>query len=87
MLLERGEFLSFGYGMHSFLGHVDRGNRLTQKAVVEALQGRQVTQVSAGDSQSLVLLKCAEVLLFGRGQGERLAHGDQQGQLVSKVID
>ena len=64
VLLETGTALSFGVGHRCCLGHGDTEDQLAPK-VVEALWGKRVLQVSAGQSHVLVLLEGGSVLSFG----------------------
>ena len=59
--------MSFGYGDDGQLGHGDEERQHTPK-LIEALRGKKVLQISAGENHSLVLAEGgAEVLSFGSG--------------------
>ena len=55
--------------------------------VIEALRGVRVVAVAAGCGHSLVLTDGGTVLSFGQGEDGKLGHGDQEDQLVPKVIE
>ena len=86
VLLEDGKVVSFGNGGCGQLGHGNEEHQLAPKEI-EALRGRQVTQVSGGRHHSLVLLEDGEVLSFGDGEGGRLGHGDHEVQCTPKAIE
>ena len=54
--------------------------------MIAALQGKRAVQVSAGDDHSLALLERGEVYSFGYGNHGQLGHGDEQNQLLPKLI-
>ena len=85
VLTEDGRVLTFGKGQFGLLGHGDEQRQLVPK-VVDALQGVRVCQVAAGGSHSVVVAEDGRVLTFGWGSSGQLGHGDQQDQLVPKVV-
>ena len=66
VLLEGGGVVSVGHGGDGKLGHGDEQHRRTP-TLIEALRGKEVTQVSAGGRHSLVLLEGGGVMSFGGG--------------------
>ncbi len=85
-LTETRAVLSFGKGGHGHLGHGDKFDQLEPK-VIEALRDVRVVAIAAGDSHSMVLTDEGKVLSFGKGLIGELGHGDQEDQLVPKVIE
>ena len=79
---ETGTVLSFGWGGAGRLGHCDEESQLTPK-LIEALRGKRVAAVSAGQAHSLCALVDGRVFGWGRGTDERLGlqlEGDQRTQ-------
>ena len=85
VLTDEGSVLSFGDGREGQLGHGDGANQRVPK-VIEALRGVRVAAIAAGSDHSMVLTDEGEVLSFGWGRDGRLGHGDEERQLVPKVI-
>ena len=86
VLLEGGKVVTFGRGKFGRLGHGDTQGQLLPR-VVEALLGKEVLQVSAGLCHSMALLESGEVLTFGTGGSGQLGHGDEQAQLLPRVVE
>ena len=84
-LTDTGEVLSFGKGEDGQLGHGEEVNQLVPR-VIEALSGTRVVAIAAGGGHSMVLTGEGTVLSFGDGVSGRLGHGDEEDQLVPKVI-
>ena len=85
VLTDEGAVLSFGLGEDGQLGHGDEKDRL-KPTTIEALRGVRVVAAAAGGFHSMVLTDEGSVLSFGRGKCGLLGHGDQEQQLVPKVI-
>ena len=85
MVQDDGTVVSGGCGGDGRLGHGDEEDQLLPK-VIAALQGKRVVQISAGNGLSLVLMEDGEVFSFGFGCGGLLGHGDDEGQLLPKVV-
>ena len=87
VLTDEGEVLSFGAGGDGRLGHGNDGaqSRCAPK-VIETLRNVRVVAIAAGYKHSMVLTDEGEVLSFGDGHAGRLGHGDEENQLVPKVI-
>ena len=86
LLAKNGEVFSFGDGDYGILGHGDTDKQLLPK-LIEAMGGKKVVQVSAGQWHSLVLTESGEVYSFGDGSDGRLGHGDQEDQNLPKLIE
>ena len=86
LLTADGLMLTFGRGDSGMLGHGDQQPQFVPK-VVDALQGVGVCQLAAGPKHSMVRTEDGRVFTFGRGSFGKLGHGDQQDQLVPKVVD
>ena len=86
VLTDTGDVLSFGMGDAGQLGHGDKKNRLVPR-VIEALRCTRVAAIAAGIWHSMVLTDEGEVLSFGEGGCGCLGHGDNEDQLVPKVIE
>ena len=85
-LTEGGAVLSCGFGWDGRLGHGDKETQLVPK-LVAALDGRCVVQVAAGSScHSLFLAEGGTVLSCGDGWCGQLGHGDEENQLVPKLV-
>ena len=78
--------LSFGEESKGQLGHGNLKGRRVPK-VIEALSDRRVVAIAAGGAHSMVLTDAGEVLSFGEGKHGQLGHGDEEDQLVPKVIE
>ena len=89
VLTDEGKVLSFGWGGHGPLGHGDVAHQLVPK-VIEALRGRRVVAIAAGDCHSMVLTDEGSVLSFGAGVYGNLGHAHEPhyevNQFVPKVI-
>jgi len=81
-----GALWSWGDGAFGELGHGDEQNQLQPKKI-EALSGRRVVAVSAGDSHSLALSADGALWSWGDGNFGKLGHGDWQRQLLPKKIE
>ena len=77
---------SWGWGTSGQLGHGDGQSQLQPKKI-EALAGRRVIAVSAGDLHSLAITADGSVWSWGWGGQGRLGHGDQQEQLRPKKVE
>ena len=86
VLTDEGEVLSFGSGWHGRLGHGDWEDQLVPKAI-EALRGRRLVAIAAGDGHSMVLTDKGVVLSFGRGHYGQLGHGEQNDLHRPTVIE
>ena len=86
VLTDEGKVLSFGGGGCGQLGHGGERDRYVPK-VIEALRGTRVVAIAAGSYQSMVLTDEGAVLSFGDGWSGQLGHGDEERQLVPKVIE
>ena len=83
---EGGQVWTFGDGRHGQLGHGDKETQLVPK-VVEGLAGVRVCQVSAGVFHSMAVTEGGQVWTFGHGEDGQLGHGDQEHQLVPKLVE
>ena len=81
-----GAVWSWGLGDFGRLGHGGYQNQLLLKEV-EALAGRHVVAVSAGETHSLALTADGSVWSWGYGSRGMLGHGDQQDQLLPKKVE
>ena len=62
------------------IGHGDTENQTLPK-LIEAMRGKRVVQVSAGNMHSLVLTESGEVYLFRVWNYGQLGHGDKRTRL------
>eukprot|EP00947_MAST-08B_sp_MAST-8B-sp1_P001050 g1050.t1 len=85
-LTEDGKAYSCGSGWYGILGH---GNTVDQHVskLIEALSGVRVCAVSAGDEHSLFLTEDGKAYSCGAGYCGKLGHGDEEHQLVPKLIE
>jgi len=82
-----GGVWSWGSGGFGRLGHGDEQNQLLPKKV-EALAGRRVVAVSAGESHSLALIADGAVFTWGEGKDGCLGHGeDLSDQRLPKKVE
>ena len=81
-----GAVWSWGRGGFGQLGHGDQQSQLLPKKV-EALAGRRVIAVSAGEYHSLALTADGAVWSWGRGHAGVLGHGDEQQQWQPKKVE
>ena len=70
---ESGHVYTFGSN-GVCLGHGDRENR-SSPTLVQALEGRYITQVQCGFNRTMVLTSSGYVLTWGCGRGGQLGHG------------
>ena len=75
VLLEGGLVMSFGHGFRCRLGHSSEFDQWTPK-VIESLRGKQVLEVAAGDSHSLVRLQGTRVERYGDLGHMDVGHGE-----------
>ena len=68
------------------MGHGDQQKQLLPKKI-EAFADRRVVAVSAGPMHSFALTADGAVWSWGMGGLGQLGHGDEEKQLVPKVID
>jgi len=81
-----GAVWSWGGGGSGKLGHGDRQDQPLPKKI-EALVGRRVVAVSAGDDHSLALTADGAVWSWGDGDWGRLGHGDPAHQWQPKKVE
>jgi hypothetical protein len=76
---EEGELFTFGYGNTGKLGHGGEERELVQR-LVEALTGKKVIGVEAGDWHTIVWTDEGELFTFGCGGHGRLGHGGEEDE-------
>ena len=81
-----GAVWSWGNGIFGKLGHGDQQDQLLPKKI-EAVAGRRVVAVSAGNMHNLALTADGSVWSWGLGGHGQLGHGDTQGQLLPKKVE
>ena len=82
-----GAAWSWGWGAYGELGHGNQQAQLLPKKV-EALAGRRVVAVSAGESHSLALIADGAVFTWGKGKDGCLGHGeDLSDQRLPKKVE
>lgn len=77
-----GRLFSFGCGEDGQLGLGDENNQLLPVHVGGALADEVVVTVAAGAVHSLAVTSHGALFSFGRGEGGRLGHGDEDERLV-----
>jgi len=83
---EDGELYTFGCGEDGRLGHgVGEDEWLPRK--VQAMVGKHVVSVSAGNNHTLVCTKEGEVYSFGSGKYGRLGHNNRDGLLTPMRVE
>jgi len=83
---DAGELFTFGYGEDGMMGHGGTGDELVPR-LVEALAGKAVVGVSAGDEHAAVWTDEGELFTFGFGSDGRLGHGGGQDELVPRLVE
>jgi alpha-tubulin suppressor-like RCC1 family protein len=79
-----GELLTFGAGEDGQLGRGQKEDNGVPRVIT--LQGMKVIAVAAGMSHSMVITDLGKLLTFGSGEFGRLGHGDEETQLVPRVV-
>ena len=87
VLLESGGVMAFGCTDQGRLGFDHKGGMWTRPKLIEALRGKKVLQVSAGDNHSLVLLEGGGVMAFGDGKGWQLGDENGANQPLPELIE
>eukprot|EP00501_MAST-03F_sp_TOSAG23-6_P001652 GSMAST32.ASY1.ANO1.1720.1 assembled CDS len=85
LLSTTGDVFSFGDGFTGQLGHGDTDDR-EEPTVIQNIEGRKATQVSAGTVHSVVLFDNGTVFSFGQGKSGRLGTGDENTRLSPTFI-
>uniref|UniRef100_A0A7S1FVS7 BTB domain-containing protein n=1 Tax=Corethron hystrix TaxID=216773 RepID=A0A7S1FVS7_9STRA len=83
---EEGRVYTWGGGEHGQLGHGDKVNKL-RPALVTALQGTTIRQITCGWSHSVALTSCGKVYTWGNGDHGKLGHGSKKKMSVPKLIE
>ena len=78
VLTDDGDVFTFGWGGHGQLGHGDLDREYTPRRV-EALKGKHVVQVAAGEHHTVALTKDGDVFTFGSAEDGMLGHGLEEG--------
>lgn len=76
---------SWGEGEDGKLGH---GNRITLEAprLIESLAGERVISIACGSAHSACVTARGHLYTWGLGEYGRLGHGDDNIQLVPKMV-
>ena len=69
-----GKLFTFGHGEYGKLGHGDKMKQLSPK-VVQALQGKVVTQAECAECHMIALISSGFVFSWGRGDNGQLGQG------------
>ena len=54
--------------------------------MIECLRGKNVTDISCGSSHSTVIVDNKRLYTWGSGEFGRLGHGDEEVQLLPKLV-
>mmetsp|Transcript_18157 Transcript_18157/g.23892 ORF Transcript_18157/g.23892 Transcript_18157/m.23892 type:complete len:547 (+) Transcript_18157:211-1851(+) len=76
---------SWGRGEDGQLGLGDTNDQDTPVAV-DALRGKEVSQIACGSGHTVVLTEVGEVFTWGRGDDGRLGHGDNGWKYVPRPV-
>ncbi|CAG9575570.1 unnamed protein product [Danaus chrysippus] len=81
-----GKVYSWGEGEDGKLGH---GNRITLEAprLIESLAGERVISIACGSAHSACVTARGHLYTWGLGEYGRLGHGDDNIQLVPKMVE
>ena len=55
--------------------------------LVEALVGKKVIDVAAGEDHTAVLTEAGEAFTFGAGYNAKLGHGGEENELVPRLVE
>lgn len=80
-----GKVYSWGEGDDGKLGHGNK-NGYEHPQIIEALQGKEITDISCGGAHSAAVTVNGEVYTWGRGRYGRLGHGDSDEQIRPKLV-
>jgi len=88
---EEGELFTFGYGgygVNNGFGKLGHGGGQTELVprLVEALAGKKVVGVSAGEAHTAAWTEEGELFTFGVGYSGRLGHGGEQTEPVPRLV-
>ena len=68
------------------LGHGGTQNELVPR-LVEALVGKKVIGVSAGQAHTAVWANAGEIFTFGSGDYGQLGHGGEEGEMLPRLVE
>jgi len=83
---EEGELFTFGNGGSGVLGHGGDQNEHVPR-LVEALVGKKVIGVAAGEDHTAVWTEEGELFTFGDGFYVILGHGGKETELVPRLVE
>jgi alpha-tubulin suppressor-like RCC1 family protein len=72
---EDGHMYTFGNGVYGQLGHGGDNEEKTSPALVQALEGKHITQVQCGSFHSMALTSSGYVFTWGNAEDGQLGHG------------
>jgi len=82
---EAGELFTFGRGDNGKLGHGTQNESVPR--LVEALVGKKVIDVAAGEDHTAVLTEAGEAFTFWAGYNAKLGHGGEENELVPRLVE
>ena len=85
-LSSEGDVFSWGEGDDGKLGH-DNKNSCDRPRVVEALRGKDISDISCGGAHSAAITSSGELYTWGKGRYGRLGHGDSDDQTKPKLVE
>lgn len=62
------------------------GSSLDRPQLLQALQGREMTDIACGGAHSAAISAAGELYTWGKGRYGRLGHGDSEDQLRPKLV-
>lgn len=77
---------TWGRGEDGQLGLGDTSDQY-HPILVEALQDRQIVQISCGSGHTVVLTDDGKVYTWGRGDDGRLGHGDNGWKFAPRLVE
>lgn len=84
-LTAEGEVYSWGEGDDGKLGHGTKSSS-DRPRVIEALRGKEVTDIACGGAHSACVTVNGELYTWGKGRYGRLGHGDSEDQCKPKLV-
>ena len=86
VMTDEGKVYSFGRGKRGRLGHGGNDDEFVPRLIEGVLVGKRVVGVAAGNQHTVVWTDKGKVYSFGYGDCGQLGHGDEEDELVPRLI-